>query len=800
MVVYMDDLLIFSKDEQSHLKHLEIVLSRLKENKLFVSPKKCEFMKTEIKFLGLIVGRDGLQVNPAKVEILKSWPKPKSLTEVRSFMGLLQFFRRFIKDFSKLSAPLTNLTKKEMGIKKWDKTCDESFQVLKNAITSAPILISPDWNKPFRGHIDASETAVGGTLTQQDEQGMDRVIAFFSRKLTPAEENYSANDRELLGLVYFLERFRCYLEGTSFEILTDNQVLKHFFTKSNLSRREARWIETLGNFGIFPITLKPGKIHVLGDTLSRAPHIHVNDIEVMTPSLDFITDGYKEDEFYGPLIKVMNKEVLKDPVKMKKFEKLATHFHEDGKRLIYEGKICVPRKSVKQILQMAHDCKVAGHFAVYKTLARLKNFYWRNKAKDVKSYVQGCLTCQQKKDSREKKLGDPNSLEIPDRRWGSIATDFIVALPKTKNGYNCITTWVDRLSRRVHFIPSKEEDTAVDSANAFFANIFKLHGIPDSIVSDRDPKFTSKFWKRLMELCGIKLKMSTSRHPQTDGSSEIMNRMVENYIRCYCSYHQNNWDELLPAAEFAYNSAVSEDIGMSPFEMDLGYLPKSPLDTLYGTSDKNDKIEDFKLQLRESLKDAVYAHRIAKAGQSARASIKYKPHSYKEGDKLWINKSLFKDAYAKSQASDKLTSKRFGPFIVKSLVGKNAVEVELPSHLRMHNVINVMHTVPYFVQPEEIAVEAPAKPDPVPTDTGEEYIVEAILNHRKKGNGYQFLTLMKGDPTHDAEWQPTSDFVDSDGTMNETFYEYIKKNGILEYLWNNQVPDVVGTTTEEGGE
>ena len=272
------------------------------------------------------------------------------------------------------------------------------------------------------------------------------------------------------------------------------------------------------------------------------------------------------------------------------------------------------------------------------------------------------MTCQQKKDHQGKKLGDPTSLEVPTRRWGSLATDFIVSLPKTKNGFNSITTWVDRLSRRVHFIPSKEADTAVDVANAFYSNIFKLHGIPDNIVSDRDPKFTSKFWKRLMELCGIQLKMSTSRHPQTDGSSEIMNRMIENYLRCYCNYHQDDWDELLPAAEFAYNSAVSEDIGMSPFELDLGWCPKSPLDSLVSSADINETVEEFKSRLRESLNDAIFAHRMSKSSQSARSSLKYKPHMYKVGDKLWINKALFKDAYSKSQASDKLSAKRFGPF------------------------------------------------------------------------------------------------------------------------------------------
>ena len=438
---------------------------------------------------------------------------------------------------------------------------------------------------------------------------------------------------------------------------------------------------------------------------------------------------------------------------------------------------------MSNVLQLAHDSKISGHFGFYKTLSRLKNFHWKHKSRDVKQYVQGCIVCQQKKDHQGKKFGDPTSLEAPERRWGSVATDFIVSLPKTKNGYDSITTWVDRLTRRVHFIPSKGNDTAVDVANAFFRNLFQHHGMPDSIVSDRDPKFKSRFWQRLMELCGIKLKMSTSRHPQTDGASEIMNRMVENYLRCYCNYHQNDWDELLPAAEYAYNSAVSEDLGMSPFEMDLGWNPKSPLDMLCSTSDKNETVEEFKLKLKESLNDAVYAYKVAKAGQSARSSFKYKPHAYKVGDKLWINKSLFKDAYAKSQASDKLTAKRFGPFTVQSLIGKNAVKLELPHHLKIHNVVNVIHTVPYFDQPAEIGVSVPPKPNPVPTMKGDEYVVEKILKHRRKGKGFQFLTLMKGDPTHDAEWQPTRDFIDKDNTINETFLDYIKSQDILSHLW-----------------
>lgn len=158
--------------------------------------------------------------------------------------------------------------------------------------------------------------------------------------------------------------------------------------------------------------------------------------------------------------------------------------------------------------------------------------------------------------------------------------DFVTHLPLTKRGHRTIVTFIDRLTKRVHLVSSKEDDTAEDVARIFFDNIFRLHGLPDDIVSDRDPKFTSRFWDQLTELCGIKLKMSTSRHPQTDGGAEIMNRMIGNYLRCYCARNQRNWDDLLTAAEFAYNTATVESMGMTPFEADIGWNPRSPLDLL----------------------------------------------------------------------------------------------------------------------------------------------------------------------------------------------------------------------------
>ena len=363
-----------------------------------------------------------------------------------------------------------------------------------------------------------------------------------------------------------------------FQIFTDNQVLKDFFTKPKMSRKEARWIETLGNFSIFPITLMPGKIHVLGDVPSRAPHVlsgnssclKVNDVEVLSADFEDFIPNCEEDQFFGPIVKAMNGDWPEENEKKLTLKNILPLFERDNKKMYYHGLLCVRRKSVSILLQMAHDSKISGNFALVKTLSRLKRYHWRHKMLDVRNYIRGCIRCQQYKDSNQKKLSEPTSLEMQERRWGSLGKDFIVGLPITKNGFDAITTWVDRLTRRVHFIPSNSTDIAVDVAGTFFKNIFSQHGLPENIVSDRDPKIVSKFWKHLMKLCDIQLKMSSSRHRQTDGAPEAMNRMIENYLRFYCLYHQNDWDDLLPAAEFAYNSAVSEDLGVSPFELDLG--------------------------------------------------------------------------------------------------------------------------------------------------------------------------------------------------------------------------------------
>jgi len=548
----------------------------------------------------------------------------------------------------------------------------------------------------------------------------------------------------------------------------------------------------LSQFNISKVNLKPGRVHVLGDVLSRAPHVmnetslDINNAQASSAPvvrMDF-AEHYDGDQFFGPIWRSFQGTMPEDPVQRERVARVQGLFRVEDGKLFYGRKVCVPRNKVRDFLFMAHDAKVAGHFGFAKTLSRLEAFHWKHKTRDVRQYCRGCQVCQQQKDHGQKKLTDPTPLDVPLRRWGSIGTDFIVGLPKTRNGVDAITTWVDRLSRRVRFIACKETDTAVDVAEAFFAHIFKLHGLPDSVVSDRDPKFTSKFWSRLMELCGISTQMSTSNHPQTDGASEVMNRMVENFLRCYCSMRQDDWDTLRPAAEFAYNSAVSEELGASPFEMDLGWKPQAPLD-LFGKLDTPiEALNDFKSRMQSALEDSRYAHQVAKARQAAYSAQKYQVSSYKVGDKVWIDKSLFRDAIAKSQQSKKLSARRFGPFEVLKVVGKNAVQLDLPDNVKIHPVVHVANTRPFIAQPQDISVPVPPTPASVP-EVGSGallYKVDKLLKHRKRGRGYQFLTLLEGVPRHEAVWQPSRDFIDADGTLTEAFHKYIVEHGLLHHL------------------
>ncbi|XP_024009449.1 uncharacterized protein LOC112084532 [Eutrema salsugineum] len=463
-----------------------------------------------------VVSADGIKVDEDKIKVIKDWPSPKSVSEVRSFHGLAGFYRRFVKDFSTLAAPLTEVIKKNVGFK-WEQDQEEAFQTLKDKLTHSPVLSLPDFTKTFEIECDASGIGIGAVLMQEK-----RPIAFFSEKLGGATLNYPSYDKELYVLVRALQTWQHYLWPKEFVIHTDHESLKYLKGQQKLNKRHAKWIEFIETFP-YVIKYKKGKDNVVADALSR-----------------------RADDF-----------------------------------LFFENRLCVPNSSVRDLfVKEAHAGGLMGHFGVAKTLSTVQeHFYWPHMKKGIERACERCVTCKQAK-AKKQPYGLYTPLPIPLHPWHDISMDFVVGLPRTKTGKDSIFVVVDRFSKMAHFIPCNKTDDAMNVANLFFRDIVRLHAMPRTIVSDRDTKFLSFFWKTLWSKLGTKLLFSTTCHPQSDGQTEIVNRTLSTLLRALIKKNLKTWEECLSHVEFAYNHAKHSASQFSPFEIVYGFNPTSPLDLM----------------------------------------------------------------------------------------------------------------------------------------------------------------------------------------------------------------------------
>lgn len=327
-------------------------------------------------------------------------------------------------------------------------------------------------------------------------------------------------------------------------------------------------------------------------------------------------------------------------------------------------------------------------------------------------------------------------------------------------------------------------DTAEVVARLFYRDVFRLHGLPDSIVSDRDSRITAKFWKQLMDCCGTDLKMRTIKHLQTDGATELINRVVENYPRCYCSHTLADWDELLLAAEFAYNFSTVESVGISPFELGLGWCPRSALELFARPADNSiQSASEIREKLQNTFEDARFAFRFAQVRQSAYNAQRCTPPPYEVGDQLYLRRRLFTYSASAVQWSRKLRVKHYGPYRIKKLIGPVAVQLKLPRNISIHPVVHVEYTKPARTQPRATASHIPAPTKPFTDEHGDLVIeIDSILAHRRRGRGYQFFRLYKSASPHEAEWMPLRNFIDADGTITMALHLYVTANNILPEL------------------
>jgi len=682
VVVYFDDILIYSKSMQEHLEHLRAVFDALRTAHLFGNIEKCIFCTQRVSFLGYVVTPQGIEVDSSKIDAIREWPTPTTVTQIRSFLGLAGFYRRFVRDFSSIAAPLHELTKKGAPFA-WGDSQEVAFNTLKDKLTHAPLLQLPDFNKVFELECDASGIGLGAVLLQEGKP-----VAYFSEKLSGANLRYSTYDKELYALVRTLQTWQHYLWHREFIIHSDHEALKHIRTQTNLNRRHANWVEFIESFP-YIIKHKNGKENVIADALSRR-YTMLSQLDFKIFGLQTVKDQYVDDSDF--------KDVLAHCMNGKPWGK----FHMQDGFLFRANKLCVPASSVRLLLlQEAHGGGLMGHFGVYKTHEVLAaHFFWPRMRRDVERLVARCTTCQKAK-SRLNNHGLYMPLPVPTSPWLDISMDFVLGLPRTKKGRDSIFVVVDRFSKMAHFIPCHKTDDANSVAELFFREIIRLHGIPNTIVSDRDAKFLSHFWRSLWNKLGTKLLFSTTCHPQTDGQTEVVNRTLSTMLRAVLDKNLKRWEDCLPHIEFAYNRATHSSTKMCPFQIVYGYIPRAPIDLFSLDAEGAPHIDavahvEHMLNLHEQTQQNIAATnaKYQVAGSKGRKHVTFEP-----GDMVWLH--LRKDRFPTLRRS-KLMPRAAGPFKVLTKINDNAYVLDLPAEFGVSTSFNVADLKPYAGEDEEL--------------------------------------------------------------------------------------------------
>ncbi|KAA3488432.1 reverse transcriptase [Gossypium australe] len=519
VVVFIDDILIYSRDENDHTEHLNIVLQVLREKQLYAKFSKSGLWLKEVGFLGHVILGDGIRVDPSKISAIVEWKPPRSITEVRSFLGLAGYYRHFVKGFSMIATPMTKLLQKDLKFN-WTEKCQQSFEKLKTLLTEALIFVQPEPGKEFVVYSDASLNGLGCVLMQEG-----KVIAYASRQLKPHEKNYPTHDLELAAIMFALKFWRHHLYGERCRIFTDHKSLKYLMTRKELNLRQRRWLELIKDYELV-IDYHPGTANIVADALSRKS---LFALKAMSTQMTLLEDGSVLAELRAkPLFLQEICEAQKDDNRLQ------------SKRALCESGV-ENDELIRKILHEAHNGCLNVHPGNTKMYQYLKKWYWwLGMKKDISKFVSKCLICQQVKAEHQVPSGLLQPIMVPEWKWDRITMDFVTGLPLTP----------------------KNKDAVV-----------RLHGVPLSIISDRDPRFTSRFWKKLQEALGTKLSFGTDFHPQTDGQSERTIQILEDMLRCCVLEFHSSWEKYLPLVEFAYNNSFQSSLNMAPYKALYGLSP-----------------------------------------------------------------------------------------------------------------------------------------------------------------------------------------------------------------------------------
>lgn len=651
--VYLDDVVVYGKNIHDHNAKLEEIFKRLEEHSLKLQPSKCNILFREITYLGHRISEKGIRPDEEKLRCVRDFPVPKTHKQIMSYLGLVNYYRKFIPKFSEICRPINNLLKK--GIKfEWTKECQTAFEVLREKLINPPVLIMPDFTKPFIITTDASDTAIGAILSQ-GEIGEDRPNSYASRSLNAAERNYSTIEKEQLAMVWGTNNYRPYVLGRKFTIVTDHKPLLWAFKIKDASSRITRWRLKLEEYD-YTIVYKAGKNNTNADALSRIPYDDIICNQVTTRSKTSqneaipINDGKDDDQ------EVRNVTELTSSNSIIELNEVS---------------------DIQTVLKEFHDSPIGGHQGIKRTLDKIRILYtWKGMKDDVEKYIKKCTLCQTNKEGHNPKL--PMTLTTTSTRtFEKIFLDVVGPMTLTENGNTYVLTMMDDLSKLAIGVPIPDQ-TANSVAKAFVTKFICVYGCPETILTDQGTNFMSSIFKSACKLLGISKLNTSAYHPQTNGTLERSHHTLATYLKMYTNSAKTDWDEWLPYAFFMYNSTPHSSTKYTPYELVFGKNPNVPSSLqrppvpLYNYEDY-DKI--LKNRLQSAWQKAAINLKMAKEVSKSNYDRTTKPKEYSVGDMV---------LYRNHTRQNKLDQLWYGPFPIISSSNVN-------SKIQIRNKIKNVH-------------------------------------------------------------------------------------------------------------